>query len=368
MNPYRPDKIDLHTEFIKEVARGNHPPPIRVQLVLSDLCNQDCSFCAYRMEGYSSNEMFFQRDELDNIVSRNPKRLLTAEKALEVVRDCKEMGVKAIELTGGGEPTVHPHLDDVIRLTKESGMDVGLVTNGVRLKPSTIALMAQRGVESWIRISIDAGTPETYSRIRRVSPSHWDQVWRNVALAAEMRRSVADSPLVLGVSFILTKDNWREVKLAAEIARDAGVDSFRVAPIFQNEGDAYFAQFSQEARQCCDEAKSLATEKFTVHSQLMKRIGELTAGSPTESNCLYQRAATYIGADMNVYRCCVNAYNELGKLGSIANQSFRQVWERVGHENPLSSFDATQCSFCPFSDRQQAISNALDRVKHGSFV
>ena len=368
MNPYRPDKIDLHREFVVAVARGNHPPPIRVQLVLSDLCNQDCSFCAYRMEGYSSNELFFQRDELDNIVSRNPKRMLTAEKALEVVRDCKEMGVKAIELTGGGEPTVHPQIDDVIRLVKESGMDVGLVTNGVRLKPSTIALMAQRGVESWIRISIDAGTPETYSHIRRVSAAHWDQVWKNIELAVAMRQAVPDSPLVLSVSFILTKENWHEVRLAAERARDAGVDSFRVAPMFQNEGAAYFDRFSTQAQNICNELKSLVTPRFAVHSQLMKRIGELIAGRPTESNCLYQRAATYVAADMNVYRCCVNAYNELGKLGSIANQSFRQVWERVGEEAPFGSFDATQCPFCPFSDRQKAIGDALSSVKHGTFV
>lgn len=368
MNPYRSDKIDLHPEFVKAVVRGNHPPPIRVQLVLSDLCNQDCSFCAYRMEGYSSNELFFQRDELDNIVSRNPKRMLTGEKALEVVRDCKEMGVKAIELTGGGEPTVHPQLDDVIRLVKELGLDVGLVTNGVRLKPSTIALMAKRGVESWIRISIDAGTPETYAKIRRVSMTHWDQVWRNVELAVAMRQNVPDSPLVLSVSFILTKENWREVHLAAERARAVGVDSFRIAPIFQNEGAGYFDTFSSEAQEMCEETKALATPTFAVHSQLMKRIGELIKGRPTESNCLYQRAATYVAADMNVYRCCVNAYNELGKLGSIEHQSFKQVWERVGEEAPFGTFDAKQCSFCPFSDRQQAIANAMNSVKHGSFV
>ena len=183
-----------------------------------------------------------------------------------------------------------------------------------------------------------------------------------------MRKSVADSPLVLSVSYILTKENWREVKLAAERARLAGVDSFRIAPIFQNAGAAYFDEFSMQAQDICDEAQTLATPEFSVHSQLMKRIGELTAGRPTESNCLYQRAATYVAADMNVYRCCVNAYNELGKLGSIANQSFKQVWDRVGKESPFGSFDATQCSFCPFSDRQKAIANSLNSVKHGTFV
>ena len=77
--------------------------PAQVQLILSDLCNHDCSFCAYRLSGYTSNMNFADVDG-----NKNPRRMIPTEKALEIVKDCSTLGVQGLQFTGGGEPTVHP--------------------------------------------------------------------------------------------------------------------------------------------------------------------------------------------------------------------------------------------------------------------
>ena len=54
---------------------GIAPAPVHVQLVLSDLCNQDCGFCAYRMSSGLSNELFPQGSR------KNPNRMIDTAKA-----------------------------------------------------------------------------------------------------------------------------------------------------------------------------------------------------------------------------------------------------------------------------------------------
>src|SRR5574343_183849 len=94
--PYSPLKIIHHRKWLETVREGKQPAPIFVQIIPTNRCNQHCNHCAYRLPGYSSNQLF------------NPRSEMSIEKILETIRDCKEMGVKAIELTGGGEPTLHP--------------------------------------------------------------------------------------------------------------------------------------------------------------------------------------------------------------------------------------------------------------------
>ena len=78
-NPYSVTKALHHKEKIEELRHGGHPTPVHVQLIISDYCNHDCDFCAYRMSGYTSNQMF-QVEEGQSRSARNPRRQITTEK------------------------------------------------------------------------------------------------------------------------------------------------------------------------------------------------------------------------------------------------------------------------------------------------
>ena len=111
-SPYSPLKVLHHRDRIDKIKSGVQIVPTQVQLIISDLCNQDCSFCAYRMSGYTSNQLFAGDSELAKNGTNNPKRMIETSKVFEILDDCQEMGVGAIQVTGGGEPTVHPdHID-----------------------------------------------------------------------------------------------------------------------------------------------------------------------------------------------------------------------------------------------------------------
>ncbi len=129
---------------------GLAPAPVHVQLVLSDLCNQDCGFCAYRMSSGLSNELFPEGKR------RNPNRMIPTAKAEEIIDDCAKLGVQGIQFTGGGEPTVHPDHLALFARAQRHGIATALVSNCVNLDVEHPAVREM----AWIRISVVAGTLE----------------------------------------------------------------------------------------------------------------------------------------------------------------------------------------------------------------
>lgn len=363
MSVYAGDKSLWHLDRLLVLQEGRQPAPVHVQMIISDLCSQDCSFCAYRKEGYSANQLFAVV-EADGVRNNNPNRMLSIEKAREILDDCKAIGVKAIQFTGGGEPTVHPHHHDIFQYALDLDLEIALVTHGALLRVQTIELLARA---TWARVSLDAGTPETYEAIRRVSHRQFHAAIKTIGRLCEARDSNG-SPLVVGVGFVATKENWREVGLAAEIARNCGADNFRISAVFQGDGDRYFQDFAVEADELCKQAELLSTDRFKVVNMFGNRLADLHQGAPDYSFCGYQNFTTYVGADLNVYRCCTQAYNERGLIGSLKDQTFRQLWESQAKRDDFASFDARGCSLCQFNDRNRVLIKTLRKPSHENFV
>lgn len=337
-----------HLDRIEVLREGRVPAPVHVQMILSDLCNQDCGFCAYRMSSGLSNELFGTAD------TRNPNRKMPTQKALEIIEDCANLGVKAIQFTGGGEPTVHKDHLPIFERAQQLGMKTALVTNGVKLDPEHPAI---RNME-WVRVSIDAGTPETYARIRCVSDVHWFKTWENITKLSHSCRGV------VSIGFVLTPDNYREVSFAAALARSVGVRNMRIGAVFSTEGRDYYQGLEDEIREHIAAAKALETEAFTVVDLFDRRIGDLDDGSPTEPLCGYQYLTTYIGGDLGVYRCCNTAYTRVGKVADLHHTRFRDLFTAQS----FPAFDARQCRYCQFIGQNKILAALVKEPAHVEFV
>lgn len=360
MTAYNSDKALFHLEQIDLLRKGEQPYPVHVQLIISDYCNQNCSFCAYRMENYSSNQLFKIID-LDGTVNNNPKRMIPWIKLQELVGDFVQMGVKAVQLTGGGEPTVHPQFDLLCQSILDNGMNLGLVTNGLLLKPARAQILSNA---AWVRVSIDCGTPESYGRIRSVPPQEYNIVAKNIQYLTSLSRKV-----VVGVGFVVTKDNYKEIFDACQQYKSWGADNVRISAIFQNDGIGYFDSIYEEILEQIAQAKTLADESFAIYDNFGSRHEDLELGNPDYNFCPYMNFTTYIGGDQQVYTCCVNAYNDRGKIGSIKDQTFKELWDSANKKNFFSHFDAKKCERCMFNNKNKFINNLLRKpTVHDSFV
>jgi len=304
---YSPYKIVHHRDRLDLLRSSRQPNPLQLQLVPSNVCNQRCTFCAYRMKDYTSNELFDERV------------MMSKDKMIETIDCMVDMDIRAIHFTGGGEPTVHPSFKEVVRYAKNKGIEVALVSNGQLLDDELVELMSD---SAWCRISVDSGSDKMYSLLRNVPAKIFHKVCRNIENLAKKATSC-----VVGVGFVVERENFREILEAAKLFKSIGVDNFRISAAMTPMGYEYFRNFKDEATDLANEAASLSDENFTVFNLLGDRIKDNFEGVQDYDKCPVKDLLAYVGADYGVYTCCTLAYNRHGFIGSIENKSFKEVWE-----------------------------------------
>jgi len=348
---YSPYKVVHHPEKIAQLKNKQQTYPIQVQLVPTNECCQSCTFCAYRMKDYPSNERF------------NDKDTLSYEKIVETLDCMKEMNVKAIHITGGGEPLVHPRIYDIFKATNDKTVELALVSNGQLLTEQMCELL---GNASWVRISIDCFSPKLYAFLRNVHQNIYDRVINNIKLLVKYRQSC-----ILGIGFVVERENYKEIYDAAKFFKDIGVDNFRISAAFTPMGYEYFSGFEQEARDLAKRAESLSDNNFTVFNLFNDRVRDCFEGTQNYAFCPTKELLTYVGADYNVYTCCTFAYNSLGYIGSIKNQSFKQLWDSDQKQMLFAKHvPAQNCKcVCMYKNKNDFINYCIKRdARHINFI
>ncbi len=306
MNAYSYLKPFRHPDILHSIQTAAPVRPAHVELILADLCQQHCNFCAYRIPGYASNQLFDDR------------RMMAIDKALEIIDDCAAIGVQAVQFTGGGEPTLHKGFRAAISRAQSHG-----------------------------------ATEETYCKMRRVHQSHWDKAQSAIS-RLRAHRDLAGTTCQIGVGFVVTPDNWREIYDAARLAKALGADNFRISAQFSNEDEKLFAGFHAECAKLCAEAEGLSDAGFKVYNRFGDRIEDLRFGAPEHSLCGYQ----------------FYAYNDRGLVGSIANQRFKDFWLSQERFDNQMNFDSRGCERCQFRKQNSALAYALspEPQMHEEFV
>ncbi len=109
-------------------------------------------------------------------------RTLPAQTLAGAIREARPLGLKGVKLTGG-EPLLHPRIDEILELVAGAGLELVLETNGVLCTPelaARIALVSERSVS----VSLDGADAATHDAARGVRGA-FDGAVRGVqALAA----------------------------------------------------------------------------------------------------------------------------------------------------------------------------------------
>jgi MoaA/NifB/PqqE/SkfB family radical SAM enzyme len=124
---------------IASLASSRHP--ILVHLIPVRRCNLACTYC----------------NEFDDFSQPVPIAELCRR-----VDHLAGLGARIVTLSGG-EPTLHPELDDLIAHIRRRGMIAGLITNGYLLTPERIERLNRAGLDH-LQISIDNVRPDEISK------------------------------------------------------------------------------------------------------------------------------------------------------------------------------------------------------------
>ncbi len=299
------DKIDSLPESVNKIM-----PPIHIRIKPTNVCNHNCSYCAYRVSKLQLGKDMVLRDQIPR------------EKMMEILDGMADMGVRSVTFSGGGEPFCYPYLLETIKKLSQTSVKFAALTNGAKLQGELAELFAHNG--TWLRISIDGWDDESYAEYRSVAYGEFSKIMRNIK---DFKRY--GGKCYLGVCIIVDNKNAPHVYDLMKKLKTSGVDNVKVAPcIISNSGrenNEYHKLIFERVKEQIGRALSeLADERFEVFDSYH---GQLESFEKRYSWCPYLQILPIIGADLNIYSCQDKAYNlEEGLIGSIKNQRFRDFW------------------------------------------
>ena len=213
--------------FLAGMLKGDHAHtgPFHVTVDLTRRCNLRCLGCRYQSPevGFTSPADSDVKDISFELVDR-------------MCRDLKQMGTRDIILTGEGEPCFHPRFKDIVRLVKDSGFYVTLITNGTLLDPENAEMLVDAGLDC-LKVSLWASSEEDHRlNYPGLEPSHLAKVAEGIRLVATTKAERDSRLPQIYLHHVINRHNFQDLDRIVDFAVDAGVEEIGFAPFKVWEG------------------------------------------------------------------------------------------------------------------------------------
>jgi len=275
--------------------------------------------------------------------------------ALKIIPQLATAGVKAINWTGGGEPLTNRAFVKIADCARRHGIQQGIFTNGALMGVNDMPYLLDS--HQWIRFSIDAGTRETYQRIKH--SDDFDRVIEKVKTLVNLRNSTG-SKVEIGIGFVITEENYHEIPQFSELIKETGVDYGQYKPSIEN--NLFNAEF------WTDKVKGLLEEAFKTNSKAVINLYKFN--DIVESNldqpypvCYGHQFCPCIDADAEVWACNQLRGMKEFSFGNLREQTFEEIWKGKRRQEVIAKIKPSEC---PKLCKNNEINKILYKVKHPS--
>jgi MoaA/NifB/PqqE/SkfB family radical SAM enzyme len=246
----------------RALADTDHP--LLAHIIPVRRCNLACTYC----------------NEFDDFSPPVP-----IETMYQRIDKLAELGTSLVTISGG-EPLLHPELDDVIRRIRKNGMVAGLITNGYLLVPERIERLNRAGLE-WLQISIDNAMPD------EVSKKSLKVLDKKLQLLAEYADFHVNINSVVGGGIPNPQDALTISKRALELGFTSTVGII-------HDGSGQLQPLNEHERHIYNEIKSLEKSSFTRINAFQDNIAQ---GRPNQWRCRAGARYLYICENGLVHYC-----------------------------------------------------------------
>lgn len=347
MDKHRIDshKLMFHVGRVNDWMLEKTTYPIYMEASPSGACNHRCTFCGLDFMEYRAS-------------------FLDAELFNTRLTEMASLGLKSIMYGGEGEPFLHKQLVEILLHGAGAGLDNAITTNGVLFSPEKAGAVLP--VTSWIKVSINAGTRETYAAIHQTKEDDFDKVISNLSEAARLRKKNSGS-CTLGMQMILLPENRSEAVGLAQTARDIGMDYLVIKPYSQHlmsNTNTYKNIAYNDDEALAAELDELNSDTFNVifRTHTMEKLLE---DDRQYKRCLALPFWSYIDSDGNVWGCSCYLGDKRFLYGNIYEETFREIWEGSEREKSLKMVaENLDTSSCRVNCRMDEINKYLWELKH----
>jgi MoaA/NifB/PqqE/SkfB family radical SAM enzyme len=249
-------------EVVRALVSTDHP--LLAHIIPIRRCNLACEYC----------------NEYDDFSKPVP-----TDSMFKRVDKLGDLGTSVITISGG-EPLLHPQLDEIIHRIRKNGIIAGLITNGYLLTAERIEKLNRAGLE-WLQISIDNVTPD---EISKKSLKVLDKKLQLLAEYADFHVNI-NSVVGSGVR------NPQDALTIGKRALDLGFSS-TIGII--HDGGGQLQPLGDEERRIYHEMKALEKRSFTRINSFQDNIAQ---GRPNQWRCRAGARYLYICEDGLVHYC-----------------------------------------------------------------
>ncbi len=292
-----------------ERIQATHPFPLGMMFAITERCNLSCRHC----------EVDF-KDAIDE---------LSFAEITSLLDNFAASGVLSLTLTGG-EPVLHPDLEDIVLAARQRRFWIKLKTNATLLDKSRMDRLIQAGV-SGVHVSLYHWDPVAHDRFVGMNGA-WHRSIAAMTHCVQLGIEVQASIVVMDWNAAATK---RLVDLCEEKGFIYSVD-VQLSP-----------RHSGDCSPCLLGANQSAIETIMADNRLFSP--DIALSVPTRATdsliCQAAKGSGYIRANGDVMPCARLPFS----LGNIRQKPFSEIWlasEERGRLLKMTWADLPHCAHC----------------------
>lgn len=305
------------TKLLKGVITGRPSAPY-VQIGPVSVCNFSCFFCHTHSNRIPKGEFSDQRNEeyYSKLFRDRSGLVMPLPMFQALIEDLRKIGVREIDLSGIGEPLLHPDIVEMVRYAHDHGIHCNITTNGALLSEAMAENLLQAGLSS-ITISVNSLDPQTYKTTHGVSSDEiLQKLFATIGFLSEQKKRRVG--FRLNASFAVSRLNLQELEQAAVFFSRHGFNAVYYRPYIALQHAPELVLTDEEAAEASALLKRLTgsdQDFFAIWSQAHRT-------KSVALPCYVGYLFCFVNSNGDVFPCC----GCKTVMGSLGQQRFAEIW------------------------------------------
>ena len=248
-------------------------------------------------------------------------RMMSFECYKRIIDEIKDYAVEVI-LYSWGESFLNPRIFDMIRYAQDNNIGTNLSSHFNNISDKMIDEIIDSGLEN-INISLDGVTQEVYEHYR--VNGKVDQVIESLKKLQARKQILKCKTPVVEWQYIVMKQNEHEIPSAQRLAKEIGVESFRLLGVGLPFDELTNMNMAEQWISETPDYRGYHPEKILEKGYLYDEV------------CFYPFRSMVINPDGGVAPCCAIAH-EKWDFGHIKDQNIRDIWNNQKYRSARSLF------------------------------
>jgi len=279
--------------------------PEKVMISPTDTCNLKCKTC-WRLEKKSYKTI---------------KEELTFDEISRVLKECKKLGVKTIDLTGGGEPFYRKNIMDIIKIVKDYGFEITLTTNGTLLNKEKIQNLINLGLDD-LCFSLESAEEKINDLLR--GKGTYKRIIHAIKTLNILKQN-SKKPTVR-IATVITNKNYKHLRSLIGFAVKNKISAINFSVMIEWETNKPLSMKRKEDALEILKGLNQELKNKEIFSNLEPIIKYGLFEHEPPKFCFAPWEMMFINSNGEALACCTLASHHENVMGNIKEQSLSEIW------------------------------------------